>query len=74
MMEDFEDLIFLWENREEIWGEIIACKEPLRSYLKNELDKLVQDPNLMEWIECHIERGGDSKKLFEKLLETTKSL
>lgn len=71
---DFEDFIFIFENREEIWEELMACKDPLRTYFKNEFNKLIQHDNILEWIDCHIERGGDAKSIFDKWKETIMNL
>jgi hypothetical protein len=66
---DFEDIIFVLENRVEIWNEIHNCKEPLKTYIKKEFQNLVQNPYLLEWIDSHIERGGNAQDIYSKIAE-----
>jgi predicted nucleotidyltransferase len=56
--QDFEDIVFILENRASIWDEINSTDEDLKSYLKNEFKILLKNPNLFEWIDCHVERGS----------------
>ena len=52
---DFEDIVFLLEHRSAIWKECEGAPETVRNYLKAELDKLLRNPNLEEWIDSNIE-------------------
>jgi predicted nucleotidyltransferase len=61
--QDFEDIIYVLENRKVIWEEI-----------KNSNDQL-KNPNLFEWIDCHVERVSPPASYFimeelEKLTTT----
>lgn len=58
--QDFEDIIFVLENRESIWNEMIDTDEKLSSYLKNEFKDLLDNPNIKEWISCHVERNNSN--------------
>ncbi|RYE50931.1 MAG: hypothetical protein EOP48_18995, partial [Sphingobacteriales bacterium] len=51
---DFEDIIYVLENRSKIWDEMIAADPELRSYLISEFNKLAQAEYLEEWIEGHV--------------------
>lgn len=54
---DFEDIVFVLENRMSIWGEMANSNESLKSYLNSEFQSLLNNPNISEWIDCHVERG-----------------
>jgi predicted nucleotidyltransferase len=56
--QDFEDIVFILENRDSIWDEINSSDEDLRKYLIDEFRILWRNPNLFEWIDCHVERGS----------------
>lgn len=54
---DFEDIVFILENRSEIWSELNAADIPLKEYLRAEFEHLLQQKYLSEWIDGHVERG-----------------
>jgi Nucleotidyl transferase AbiEii toxin, Type IV TA system len=56
MNSDFEDLIYLFDNRNELLSEIKSSAESLRSYLKHEIATLLNDPNVDENVYVHLER------------------
>lgn len=51
---DFEDIVYVWENRRMIWEEVNATNADLRHYLKDEFSTIVNNPNINEWIDCHV--------------------
>jgi hypothetical protein len=53
--QDFEDIVYVLENRNSIWSELATCSEPLKSYLKVEFGKLLSQQGIEEWIDCHID-------------------
>lgn len=53
--QDFEDIVYVLENRNSIWSELTTCSEPLKSYLKAEFGKLLSQQGIEEWIDCHID-------------------
>ncbi|HRF75642.1 MAG TPA: nucleotidyl transferase AbiEii/AbiGii toxin family protein [Chitinophagales bacterium] len=61
---DFEDIIYVLENREVIWDEINNSTENLKNYLLTEFRNLLKNPNLFEWIDCHVERGSPPASYF----------
>ncbi len=56
--QDFEDIIYVLENREVIWDELNNSSENLKKYLQLEFRNLLKNPHLFEWIDCHVERGS----------------
>ncbi len=56
--QDFEDIVFVLENRESIWNEMNDANGNLKNYFKEEFRILMANPNLFEWIDCHVERGS----------------
>ena len=54
---DFEDIIHVLENRSTVWLEIQSAPKDLKNYLQIEFQTLLENKNLPEWIDCHIERG-----------------
>jgi len=56
--QDFEDIVFLLENRQNIWDEINNATDELKAYLKTEFSLLFKNSFLAEWIDCHVERNS----------------
>jgi predicted nucleotidyltransferase len=54
---DFEDIIFILENRSSIWEEMKNSSGQLKNYLRNEFEILLKNPDFFEWIDAHVERG-----------------
>ncbi|GAA4335151.1 nucleotidyl transferase AbiEii/AbiGii toxin family protein [Flaviaesturariibacter amylovorans] len=61
---DFEDIVFLFNNRSTIWEEMEAAPESVRSYLKEEAQKLVRITYLREWISANLEYSQESRADF----------
>lgn len=55
--QDFEDIVFVLENRQQIWTEIQETEGILKEYLLNEFTGLIKNPYIQEWIDSHVERG-----------------
>lgn len=55
---DFEDVVYILENRKEIWQEMRTAPNNVTKYLISEFRKLLTNPNLYEWIDCNVERGS----------------
>lgn len=55
---DFEDIVYVLENRESIWDEINSADDSIKSYLKSEFQNLLNNPNHFEWIDSHVERSS----------------
>jgi predicted nucleotidyltransferase len=50
---DFEDIIYILENRRTIWDEIKSSDTSLLKYLQKEFDNLHNSPYVEEWISAH---------------------
>lgn len=54
---DFEDIIYLFDNRAELPQEISQSQESVRTYLQNQLSNLLTKQNVYENIDAHLERS-----------------
>ena len=61
---DFEDIIYVLENRETIWQEMNNANDTVGEYLRSEFLILLNNPNLFEWIDSHVERGSPPATYF----------
>jgi predicted nucleotidyltransferase len=61
---DFEDIIYVLENRATIWKEMNNAGESIKEYLQSEFLILLENPNLFEWIDAHVERGSPPATYF----------
>jgi predicted nucleotidyltransferase len=52
---DFEDIVYLLNNRPGIWGEILGASNELSEWLTNAFTAVMNEPYLDEWISCHLE-------------------
>lgn len=56
--QDFEDIVYVLENRASIWEEMDNSDKSVKEYLQSEFEILLKNPNLFEWIDAHVERGS----------------
>lgn len=61
---DFEDIVYVLENRKTIWEEMSDSSDSLKAYLQSEFLILLINPNLFEWIDSHVERGSPPATYF----------
>ena len=59
---DFEDIIYLFDNRNKLMNEIIQGPNSIRSYLQQEIAILYADPNVDENIYAHLERTTSAQR------------
>ncbi len=52
---DFEDIIFVLDNRRIIWAELNESEPELTAYLAKEWTDLLQNKNIEEWLSAHLE-------------------
>lgn len=52
---DFEDIVYLLNNRSTIWQEIIDAEDDVKSFILAEVEKLLKNKYLDEWIGSHLE-------------------
>ncbi len=55
MSSDFEDMVYVLNNRNAIWDEIEKSPTHLRSYLKNEFQKISKEDFLYEWVSANLD-------------------
>ena len=55
LSQDFEDIVFVLDNRKNIWDEMKVTQTPLKEYLVKEFSTLLNNPYLGEWISTHLE-------------------
>ena len=58
---DFEDIIYVLNNRTGIWEEMLHAPEPVKVYLKSEFKNLVANDNLYEWISSNLEHSEQNR-------------
>lgn len=56
--QDFEDIVFILEQRSTIWNELATTDDAVRMYVVMEFVRLKSNPNLREWIDSHVERNS----------------
>ena len=56
--QDFEDILYILENRSSIWEEINNSNVNVLNYLRSEFLNLLKSPYIIEWIDGHVERGS----------------
>ncbi|MBK6522683.1 MAG: hypothetical protein IPG08_10275 [Sphingobacteriaceae bacterium] len=54
----------MFENRASVWEELNNAEEKLKKYLKQEFSNLLRNPNILEWIDGHVERGSPPATYF----------
>lgn len=52
---DFEDIVFVLNNRSTIWEELNASNNELKEYLNQEFSNILQIQFINEWITAHLE-------------------
>jgi len=52
---DFEDIVFLLNNRSTIWDEINNADGSVKEYLLEEFKALTENPYIEEWISVHLD-------------------
>jgi predicted nucleotidyltransferase len=57
---DFEDIIFVLENRTIVWDELNTSEGDIRIYLQQEFKNWMNQKHINEWIDAHVERGYPS--------------
>lgn len=61
---DFEDIVFVLENRSSIWKEMDILKGEIKEWLQAEFTSLLNNPHIFEWIDSHVERGSPPASYF----------
>jgi hypothetical protein len=61
--QDFEDIVFVVENRKSLINELRASKDNVRNYLKLELSAIIKRRDLTEGIYCVISSGNEEERI-----------
>jgi predicted nucleotidyltransferase len=64
MSHDFEDIVFIFENRDAIWNEIGNTENKLKDYLKDEFSVLISKEDFFDWIDGHVVRASPPATYF----------
>lgn len=51
---DFEDIVFIMDNRPSLWNETANADKEVRHYIINEFRKLDANPHFKEWVYAHL--------------------
>ena len=54
---DFEDIVYILNNRSTIWDEMENASGDVRNYLKLEFTRLINLEHIDEWISVHLENS-----------------
>ena len=57
---DFEDIVFVLQNRIHIWSELVDSNTEVFEFLKDTFSNLMSNPNFEEWVDCHAGFGNIS--------------
>ncbi len=68
MNSDFEDIIYVFDNRSELLNEISESPEPVRMYLQAQINGLLNNPTVYENVYAHLERNTASQRT-QRILE-----
>lgn len=55
MSTDFEDIVYVLNNRNAIWNEMNDARDDLRQFLKDKFAFLLENEYLYEWISAHLD-------------------
>ncbi len=58
--QDFEDIVFVFENRASIWDEIRSTDEDLKTFILDAVSTLLTEKHITEWIYGHTENRSTS--------------
>lgn len=61
---DFEDIVYLLNNRNKIWSEIDAAESNVRAYLLKEFKNLAENKYIDEWISVHLGYGDQERTYY----------
>ena len=68
MNSDFEDIIYVFDNRNELLNEISESPESVRTYLQTAINGLLNTPAAYENVYAHQERNTASQRT-QRILE-----
>lgn len=72
MSHDFEDMVYVMENRASLWDEIANADVRLKVYLKEWFSELLGQRYAQEWISANVS-DGDTRTA-DRIIEQMKEL
>lgn len=64
MSTDFEDIVYILNNRTSIWQELTSAAAPVKTYLKDVFSELLHNKYIDEWISAHLEYTEQERQYF----------
>lgn len=61
---DFEDIVYLLNNRSSIWQELNDVKQPLKDYLIDSFRGLLNNKYIDEWVSVHLEFADQQRQYY----------
>jgi len=68
---DFEDIVYVLNNRNAVWNEMKIAAEPVKTFLQTEFKKISEHKFAYEWISAHLEYSEQHRAnvIFERLID-----
>jgi predicted nucleotidyltransferase len=61
---DFEDIVYVFENRRSVWNDMENVQIEVNKYLRNEFTNLMANPYFEDWIDAHCSYGSPPATYF----------
>lgn len=61
---DFEDIVYLLNNRSSIWQELSQAKQPVKDYIIDSFSQLLENKYIGEWIGVHLEFADQQRQYY----------
>ncbi|MBD0331198.1 MAG: hypothetical protein ICV66_00940 [Chitinophagaceae bacterium] len=58
---DFEDIVYVLNNRNSIWAELQTADKEVKAYLKKQFRLLLENEYISEWISVHLEQSEQKR-------------
>ena len=58
---DFEDIVYVLNNRNSIWEELQTADKEVKAYLKEQFRILLENEYISEWISVHLEQSEQKR-------------
>lgn len=61
---DFEDIVYILNNRSTVWDELSNADQKVKTYIREEFRKLINQDYLYEWISTNLEYSEQKRVSF----------
>lgn len=61
MSSDFEDIVFVLNNRRSIWDDLKNAPPLLKEYLRKQFTSLLSKDYMYEWISVHLDHSEQKR-------------